>query len=286
MDPTLSTMIDQSARSGMARFSGWNAALFQDYCRAAILPFAESLNEPSTGSESGLAVATGFVKLICEGIGQGYLTTASGEPPENLMEYCLGRWLVRRLIATSRGQRLPLLVDSWNLLEGLLREPRWVNSYVMARTAELEAGSDLRSFLARVLKPLLEPAAASTWEGPYRVTLLSMRSGDEDFLPGDMELIAPSILSVVDRRRPVRWGVVLRKQGQSELAGQLGETRAYLEEPIPEPARCDGARLSVAEERISLPYLREPFRLLQVRAGFVVATAVDSQKLWIVESAT
>ena len=44
--------------------------------------------------------------------------------------------------------------------------------------------------------------------------------------------------------------------------------------------------MTFGKERVRLPLLGEPFRWLQADAGFVVASAINSQQLWIVESAT
>jgi hypothetical protein len=79
--------------------------------------------------------------------------------------------------------------------------------------------------------------------------------------------------------------VLLRKDGRSELAGAFGEAGAYVEEPPSPTPRWQGQELALAAGRVALPFLGEPFRWLQARAGFVVASAVDSQKLWVVESA-
>ena len=45
------------------------------------------------------------------------------------------------------------------------------------------------------------------------MTLLSLRQADDEFLPGEMQLAAPTVLVVSDRRRPVRLGIHLRRDG-------------------------------------------------------------------------
>jgi hypothetical protein len=224
--------------------------------------------------------------MLCEGVGRGYLATHFSGKPANLMEYYVRDGLMVRLIQASPQQSFSLLADTWNLLEGLLREPRWVNSYVMARARELDNEDGLHSFLVRELNPLFERTSPSTWNGPSRVSMLSLRDGDDEFLPGEMHLVAPTVLAVKDRRRDTSWGVLLRKQGQSELAGLFGDTSPYVEEPSFTPPRWQGEWTSFGKERIRLPFLLEPLHWLQVRAGFLVASAINSQKLWIVESAT
>jgi hypothetical protein len=280
MDPLLSPTIERVAQKGRTQFSKWDMPLFQDYCRATLPHLISSSPESATS----LPVAAAFAELLCEGIGRGYLATNLNADPVNLMEYCLRDWLVLRLAEGTTEQRIQLLASAWNMLEGLLREPRWVNSYVMARVRELENDGDLQVFLTHVLKPLFEPAISSNWSGPFRVTTLSLRGGDEEFLPGDMQLVAPSVLAVKDRRHSLSLGILLRKKGLSELAGIFADTSPYAEPLSAMTPRWKGEWLSFGSERIQLKFLAEPFRWLQLSAGFVVASAVNSQNLWIVES--
>jgi hypothetical protein len=114
--------------------------------------------------------------------------------------------------------------------------------------------------------------------------MLSLRTGDDEFLPGEMHLVAPNIVAVRDRRRDLSLGLILRKQGQSELAGIFANTNPYTEAPSTLAPRWQGEWLTFGRERIQLKYLNEPFRWIQLSAGFVVTSAVNSQKLWIVES--
>jgi hypothetical protein len=271
--------IERLAQKGAAQFSNWNPSLFQAYCQRL-------LKDHSKASLSSRLVATALAEMLCEGIGRGYLTTNLQANPANLMEYCFRNWLMARLADIPAERQLSFLADAWNLLEGVLREPSWVNAYVMARVRELHREIGLESFLGPVLKPLFEPATPANWTGPFRVTMLSLRAGDDEFLPGEMHLVAPTILTVKDRKRDLACGVVLRKQGQSEVAGIFGEVSPFVEQASGMPPSWKGEWVTLGKERIQLPFLGEPFRWLQVHAGFVVANAVNSQKLWIVESAT
>jgi hypothetical protein len=269
-------LIDRLARDGPTRFAHWDPALFHSYCDA-LLP-----DDTKVSSGTASAVA----ELLCEGIGRGYLTAGLEARPSNLMEHCFRGWLPSRFAAVPAEGQARFLADTWNLLEGLLREPAWVNAYVMARAAELPHEPSLQAFLARVLRPLFEPAARANWTGPFRVTTLSLRAADDEVLPGDMHLAAPTVLVVRDRRRDLACGVLLRKQGQSEVAGLFAESPPYVEESPGTPPSWQAEWVSLGQERIRLPFLGEPFRWLQVGAGFMVASAANSQKLWVVESDT
>jgi hypothetical protein len=130
----------------------------------------------------------------------------------------------------------------------------------------------------------MEPSPAARWEAPYRVSLLSLRQADEEILPGELHLAAPSVLIVTDRLRPVRLGVHLRREGRSRVLGTFGETSAFPDEPAAVPVTWEEATARIGDEPVSLPFLGGPYRWALVNAGYLVATAVDSQKLWIVES--
>ncbi len=194
-------------------------------------------------------------------------------------------WLPVRLAALPAEEHLPLLARVWNLAEGLARESGWVNAYVLARVGELHGDTSPEAFLVEALRPLLEPAPPARWEGPYRVTLLSLRPADDDFLPGDMHLAAPAVLVVEDRRRPVRVAVHLRRDGRSAVLGTLGPTRPFPEHPPAVAVAWDGGTVGLGGERVCLPFFPGPFRWSVARAGYLAASAVDSQKLWIVECA-
>src|SRR3954453_8715263 len=114
-------LIERLGRKGATQFANWNPSLFRDYCQALLS--GNAVAEPTVDA----AVA----ELLCEGVGRGYLTASMQDGSTNLMEHCFRNWLPARLAGVAADRRLPILADTWNLLEGLLSEPRWVNAYVM-----------------------------------------------------------------------------------------------------------------------------------------------------------
>jgi hypothetical protein len=155
----------------------------------------------------------------------------------------------------------------------------------MSRIGELRREKAPQDVLVDILRPLLEPAPAARWDAPYRVTLLSLRTADDEFLPGEMQLAAPTVLVVSDRRRPVRLGVHLRRMGQSIVLGAFGPTGSFPDEPAGVQVTWNGGTANIGIDTVCLPFLASPFRATLVRAGYLVASSIDSQKLWIVESA-
>jgi hypothetical protein len=172
----------------------------------------------------------------------------------------------------------------WNLAEGLGREPGWVQAYILSRAGDFQPGTPPEEFLISVLRPLFVPAPTPTWQGPFRVTLLSMRAADDEFLPGDQYLAAPSVLVVADRKRQVRLGVHLRIHGRSEILGTFGQTSPYPAAPAQVAVVWKPGELCIGENPVAMPFFREPFRWTITTSGFIVASSRDSQKLWIVEA--
>jgi hypothetical protein len=283
MDAMAAELVRQAADAGPRQSSGWDARLFDAYGRTVLPALWQRL--PASLPEDRERTFASVLALVHEGIGQGHLTSEPEAAPTNLLEFCVRDWLPGTLAELSPAEHVPLLARVWNVAEGLLGEPAWVNAYVMARVGELASGANLEAFLVETLRPLMEPAPPARWEGPYRVTLLSLRAADDEFLPGEMHLAAPAVLIVEDRRRPARVGVHLRREGRSAVLGTFGATRPFSEEPVPVSIAWDGGSVGVGADKVGLPFFPGPFRWSAARAGYLVASAVDSQKLWIVESA-
>ena len=279
MDKLALDHLRQLAEEGPRRFSDWDAALFAAYCRTFLPSVHARLSK--YGERTYVAVAA----MVQQGIGEGYLKADPEANPLNFLEHCLRGWLPEVLSRRPAEEHLRLLARVWNLGEGLLREPGWVNAYVMSRIGELCGDAGPEDFLVGVLRPLMEPAPPARWEAPYRVTMLSLRPTDDEFLPGEMHLAAPAVLVVSDRRRPVQLGVHLKREGQSVVLGAFGPTSAFADDRSGVPVVWEVGRARIGEETVALPLLAVPFQWTLVPAGYLVASDVDSQKLWIVESA-
>lgn len=274
--------LDQLRRlgeQGPKRFSRWNGTLFSAYCQTVLPALLTKLGPANERTLLGLA------SLVYQGIGEGYLNGEPDSEPRNLLEFCIRDWLPEALAGAPPGEHLPLLARVWNLGEGILREPEWINSYVMSRIGELRGAKSLEAILEDILRPLLEPAPAARWQAPYRVTMLSLRPVDDAFLPGELRLAAPTVLVVSDRRRPMRLGIHLLRNGQSRVLGTFGPLAGFEDEPAGVEVAWEKGGARIGDEKVTLPFLDVPLRWALVRAGYLVASASDSQKLWIVESA-
>jgi hypothetical protein len=115
--------------------------------------------------------------------------------------------------------------------------------------------------------------------------VLDLRPLHDEFLPGAVALAGPTLLRVDDRRLPgVQAAVLLRRGGKSEVLGLTSGLGDYEATP-PEVAVAFGdGTVSVAGQVVAVPALRACHGHAVARSGFVAACAVDSQRLWIVES--
>jgi hypothetical protein len=279
MDQAALDHLRRLGEEGPGRFSAWDAPRFAAYCRTVLTSAWQRL--PPGSGRTFAALAT----LVQQGIGAGYLRADTEAVPRNFLEFCLRDWLPEALENLPADQHLPLLVRVWNLGEGLLREPEWVGAYVMSRIGTFHARARPEAFLVDVLRPLVEPVAPARWEAPYRVTLLALRGADDEFLPGEMHLAAPTVLVVCDRRRPVRLGIHLRRGGQSAVLGQFGTAAPFRDQAATVAVSWENGTATIGKDKVALPFLAAPFCWAVFRAGYLVSSAPDSQKLWIVESA-
>jgi hypothetical protein len=220
-------------------------------------------------------VGTGALKQVAPG-------TAGWS---NFLERLLVELVPAQLPLVAAAKRLAVLVQVWNLGEGLLREPAWVDRYVNACSATLKRLDQLEAFLVHALEPVLAAPPPAAWSGKTRVSVLDLRPVHAEFLPGRLRLAAPTVLCVEDRRRPeLQIGVLLRRDSRSEPLGVLPGLGEYAEPgPLPEVSFADGGA-TVAAHAVPLPAFRRCQSFAVARAGYVVASAPDSQRLWVIES--
>jgi hypothetical protein len=275
--------LDELRRDGPRRFARWDAALFE----ALVAGPAHALSGALGGQADAGPVLAAYLSLLHQGVGITAVRRAEAGPGgwSSYLERCLVEQVPSLLPRLPAGKRVPLLAKVWNLGEGLLREPAWLDRYVIASAAALADLQDLEAFLIRTLEPVLSAAAPASWTGPFAVTVLDLRTSQEQFLPGEIRLAAPTVLRVTDRRRAgVEVGVLLGRGGRSKALGVMSGLVDFADAgDRPAVAFRDG-RVVVAGAEVAVPRLRRCHRHLVARSGFIAACAVDSQRLWIVES--
>jgi hypothetical protein len=281
-------LVERFRREVPRQYAAWSESLFEQYVRGpgamlwAVLGGDASSCAEETDEGSALE---SWLTLVREAIAAGYVRGADAERPGSVLELCLARLVPEQLPHWKSPERSTRLAAIWNLCEGLLGQPRWVDQYVLARMAQLDRLEDLETFLTKVLGPVLSPLPPSDWRGELRHTVLDTRPLDDEFLPGEMTLAAPGVVSIRDRTGRSTLGVLLQRGGRSELIGPMPPVSAAYREDDPPPVRLERSAALVQGRRAELPLLTSPYRALAVGSGFVVASAVDSQRLWILECA-
>jgi hypothetical protein len=278
----LRSAVAEFSRDGARRFAGWDPAVFHNLLKEPVRALHEALGSEPSGEE----VLSAYLQLLQEGVGTGLVRRAAAGPDgwTGFLERMLVERVPALLPAVTASRRVSMLVKLWNIGEGLSREPAWLDRYAAARCDGLDNLASVEGFLTRALDPVLAPAPAATWTGPFAVTVLDLRTVHDEFLPGEVKPAGPCVLGVADRRTQQWAGVLLRPGGKSELLGITGRIGEYADgRPLPPVAFGDG-KATVAGREVPVPTLRRCHRFAAVAAGFVAAAAVDSQRLWILES--
>lgn len=278
-------LVASTEEEARRRHSAWNARLFEELARTR---GAELLGALGDGSDAHKALA-GYLRLAAEAVGLGYVSAADvaalGEDA-HLLARCIVDVLPRRLPAYPSAERLGLLARTWNLGEGLLRQPPWMARVVAALVPDLDDLAGLDRLVEHALEPLLTPSRTSAFTGPFAISTIDLRALDEDFLPGAVHAAAPAVICVHDRRRKGRHAaVMLAAQGSRALGLTRCLGHAELWGDGPEPELVVGAEhVAIGRARVELWSVQAVQASLLVPSGYAVVTATDSQRLWVMES--
>ncbi|MEK6237970.1 MAG: hypothetical protein N2C14_24930 [Planctomycetales bacterium] len=282
MDADAHMRLNQAREDGARLHASWNAAVFESYCEGPIDALWNGLRENK--HQAFPEVWRAYVTLVREGVGCGSLSTLDPDKPSNLLELALGKLIPEQVPHEPPETQVRLMAKAWNLGEGILREPGWLNAYAMCRADSLSSLGKLEDHLTDLLTPVLSPQPPSRWTKPVGPKILDARPFDGDFLPGEMHLTAPAVLCVRDRLRPVQLGVLLQKGGASEIIGPIPESTAYPERFEPPKTKFEPSAAWINRTKVDLPLLGTPRSHVCTEPGFLVVAAEDSQRLWIVET--
>jgi hypothetical protein len=287
MSDAFERAVKKRGDEGARRFAKWDAGLYHDLCDGQ----AKGLWKRLASKPKGAAVLDAYLMLAVEAIGLGYLDRAGfdrfseGHEAANLITLFWLQKIPNKAFDGEPEVQIDRLVKAWNAGEGLLGASPWLNRYVTSSLRGLASIDELEAELMRVLEPALAAPAPSSFKGPFTISTIDAAQLDDRFLPGDMHLAAPAVLCVHDRKRDgVFAGVFLRPRGESSflsLSPCLGV--APPEEGVP-AITLQESRVRIGDNRVALPLLKRAHRAVAARAGFCVVSAVDSQRLWIVES--
>ncbi|MDP6447903.1 MAG: hypothetical protein QF805_29185, partial [Pirellulaceae bacterium] len=221
MDAKARQIVEEMQRDGRQTFAQWDPQLFDDISEGPAKDlWVALLGNARTPQAAQYDTLADYLRLVSEAIGNGYLVeSANGMDLNNVMASCLRDWIPSRLASVSPGKRAESLSTAWNLCEGVLRQPAWINAYLMTRADEMTDLATLEEFFARLLDPVFSPTADAQWTGSLDFTVIDPSEFDEHFLPGEITPLANRVVSVADRRSRSRLGVLLQKSRQSRCLG-------------------------------------------------------------------
>ncbi|MBI2378095.1 MAG: hypothetical protein HYV07_29100 [Deltaproteobacteria bacterium] len=264
------------ARESEKKSSRFSSALFAELLAGA--------GRRAYEATSGDLVATrAYLTLLAEAVSEGHVRSSA---PSGFVSRALLELVPESLGRKPDKSRLDHLARTFNLLEGVASEPAWLDRFLGSRLLELPGSADdLVGFVERELEPVVSPTQSSTFEAPFSLLVLDPRPLEDEFLPGEMVLEAPNVVAVRDRRRDVWLGALLLASGRSRLFGPIEAPSGRFVALAPSKAIHVGHGFAhVGEARVELPKLTRLNGHVVAPAGFVVATAVDSQRLWVLEA--
>jgi len=284
IDQSLLSIVHPARKSGKQSYARWNDQLFDLYFEEHITPLWDRLErrDPESRPQS----IQHYIDLVVTGIGAGYLTTIDG-PASSLMEAFIRDRLPWWFIDSARDRHGKIAQSIWNLAEGARKQGLWIEQYLLACVDEFDNPMRLKDKAVELLDPVIKPRPAARWAGPFSVISLDLRSQVEDFLPGQLTLINPALICITDRRNEMRIGVLLLPQGESRLVGQMSGDVTLVHVPIPCETSLQWGEgdVQIGSVCIDLPLMGcSPMATLVVSSGYLIATADNSQRLWIIDS--
>jgi hypothetical protein len=283
---TLEDIAAELREQGAQRFANWNQAAFDSYIDGPASTLAQMLEWRDKGKPDVNTLAN-YCRLAFEGVGAGWLRVIQHElPPPTFLAHCLATLVPHGLGEIPRAKRSEVLQKLWNLGEGLAREPQWLNQYAITRTNWSTKLQKLDQHLADALAPVLSPLPPATWSGRYDLHVLNLREHAEAFVPGRLYLAAPAVLCIENRLDPLdTLAMLLQKRGQSQILGTVGRLPEHQESFDAPQIETTADAVIINGTPVAAPLITSPRQTVCIAGGFVVVSADDSQRLWLVEAA-
>ncbi|MBS0265915.1 MAG: hypothetical protein JSS02_28550 [Planctomycetes bacterium] len=280
----LERLVCQLQEDGPRRYAGWRDDVFMVIvCGPAKGMWARMAHAEPNDPAAAQRTMADYLRLVHEAVGLGYIRQA--DRATTFLDECLRFFIPFHLPQVESSLRGSVLAKVWNLAEGLAREP-WLSEYVRIRLRSEIDLMRIEKQIEALLVPVLSPTRPAVWAGTYRILMLNLRDECEEFLPGEIYLAAPAVVCVRDRRHSTCLGILLQRNGATELLGEIDALPAYSDDTAAPLVEFTENAATIAGRRVELPCLGRPHTWVAApTAGFVIASAVDSQRLWIVEAA-
>lgn len=276
---TIDALAVRVADDAAARFAHFDHQRF-----AHFVVSATKMNEtlPALGPGS-VGLVEDLLLLAAEAVGT-HKAGSAARP--TLLGVLLGEIVPFQLVtASSTAAAATLLARAWNIGEGVLAGPAFVDPYLVAafRTVAVDLKT-LRGDVVAALERVLTVERAPSWSH-FSTHVLDLSTVRPDFLPGTLHAAAPGLLCVHDRHEPEAAAVVaVERGGQSRIVGPspcLGDP--WDAAGLPDVDAGDGIVL-VGEVAVRAPTLLRSYWSACLPRGFVCVSAVDSQRVWLLES--
>jgi hypothetical protein len=274
-------------RYGKEHFGRWDQSLFEAVVDGPIKHFWARCGGDLTSFE-------GYLRLMVEGVGKGHVTQAV-DPKHaeyyarfikwrSLLEFWLVLKVPEEVPALPVGQRLPVLANTWNLGENILQQPSWIDRYLLHKAiASSPPLAAVEKQLDVWMEPLLRPLTPALWKPPFDVRVLDGRMLHDDFLPGEMELSAPSVVCVRDRRAENVFGGIFLDDEPCTLLPHHRHLGSYQGDPAAVQVEFGVSEVRIAGHTVPLPHLLQVHSHLICGQGMILASAIDSQRLWLIQ---
>jgi len=273
--------VEKLSLDASRKHANWDDYVFKQF---AMMPGAQLWQ--ALGPRSGAqAILSSYLLMVSEAIAAGYIREMNwGRPCRSFMEY-----YIRELVPAAAAQNPPktalmFLAEGWNIAEGLQNQPRWIDGFVASQTRELKCLDQVKTSVAAAIDKALSTPDCAAWTGNSRLYVLKPRDLIDDFLPGDMHLAAPIVVCVHDRRQHgSHVQVYLDKAGQSALAGPFPCAGNSQPAALAPATKISQNEVEIQGRLYQLPLIGTAFSELLTESGFYLASAEDSQRLWLLE---
>ncbi len=283
--------INRVKKQGQKQYAHWNNQLFMEICKGAAQLCWHNIRHQQNKEK----VFAGYMELIREGIGHAYITQSIPKwqydylsrnrsykelnmTCNSFLEHCLLKEIPLTLSQVPAAQQLELLTKIWNLGENILQEAPWIGLYILSRAEERPVLPQIEDFLIEMMTPLLRPAEKARWSPPYHVSVLDGRDIHDNFLPGDMHQVAPSVVCVHDRRLSNVYGGIFMTSKTLLFHNQcLGNSQS---EACDINLAFENSSVRIQSNKVELARLGEHYSYLLCGSGQLLVSAVDSQRIW------
>ena len=294
-DTVFEQEINRVKELGQKQYAHWDNELFMDICKGAAQLCWNSIRKQSNRDK----VFAAYMELIREGIGCAYITQSLssghykyliknqktlnkflGITWKSFLEYCLIKEMPLTISQVPAQQQLDLMVKVWNLGENIRQETPWKGLYILSRAEELPTLTKIEKFLVDTMAPLLRPPAPARWQPPFRVSIIDGCDIHDDFLPGDMHQVAPSVICVHDRRLAgVYGGIFMNNEPNTLLLHNqcLGHSQ---NDDCNIALEFEHSSVKIQSHRVDLTRLGEHHSHLLCSGGQLLVSAIDSQRIW------